>query len=87
MVRCVIHFKLSIHTIMVDISLSHLSEANSYNPFVSKLLASNCYLIVHSPRPMKKILVPFLLHRDKTLDIYPSHSEEPRVLQCQVYVI
>ena len=40
----------------VDSSLSHLSEADSYKPFASKLLAM-AYLIVHSPRPMVKLLV------------------------------
>ena len=41
---------------MVDSSLSHLSEANSYKPFALKLLAM-AYLIVHSPRPMVRLVL------------------------------
>ncbi|KAL5488729.1 hypothetical protein EMCRGX_G017714 [Ephydatia muelleri] len=49
----------------VDSSLSHLSEADLYKPFASKLLAM-AYLIVHSPRPMGQSNLKFILHTLRT---------------------
>jgi len=53
------HFICSLDNVLVvDSSLSHLGEANTrtFKPFVSKVLAM-AYLIVHSPRPVVRLLV------------------------------
>ncbi|KAL5491557.1 hypothetical protein EMCRGX_G016862 [Ephydatia muelleri] len=50
---------------VVDSSLSHLSEADSYKPFASKQLAM-AYLVVHSPRPMGQSNLKFILHTLRT---------------------